>query len=90
MTHKNESQITAYLAGVDYAQSHAPYFRDAPLSGEFSGESMPEIADAYGLSTDEYEVSGTLAYAWADDFEDGYFAHVSTVRNDEELGEGQW
>ena len=75
-------QTDAYRAGVDYAQSHSPYFRDAPLSGEYAGESMPEIADAYGLPTDSDD--------WADDFEDGYFAHVSSVRMDEELGEGQW
>ena len=72
----NADEMTAYMAGIDYAMSHAPHFRDAPLSGEYAGESMPEIADAYGLNTSEDEVSGTLASDWADDFEAGYFSYV--------------
>ena len=62
-------QTPAYLAGIDYANSHAPHFRYAPLSGEWSGESMPEIADAYDLPTDSDD--------WADDFEEGYFSVAS-------------
>ena len=76
-------QTDAYRAGVDYANSHAPHFRDAPLSGEYAGESMPEIADAYELSTDEDEVSGTRAYAWADDFEAGYFSVATYEAEDD-------
>ena len=76
-------QTDAYRAGVDYAQLHAPYFRENPLSGEWAGESMSEIAYAYGLSTDEDEVSGTLAYDWADDFEAGYFS-VATYEDEDD------
>lgn len=55
----------AYLAGVDMAKSHDPDFRDAPLSGEWAGESMPEIAYAYGLDEDDE--------FWPDEFEAGYY-----------------
>ena len=75
---RNTMTDTAFLAGQEHALRHLPYFRIAPLSGEYAGESMPEIAHAYGLPTDSDD--------WADDFEAGYFTIVATY---EAEGEGR-
>jgi len=40
----------AFLAGQEHALAHAPDFRESPLSGEWAGESVPEIAHADGLA----------------------------------------
>ena len=53
----------AYKAGADWFQSVG--HREAPLSGEWSGESMPEIGDWYGIDLSDSGV--------ADDFEDGFY-----------------
>ena len=74
--------VSAYMAGVQHAENHAPHFRESPLSGEWAGESMPEIAATYGLPTDSDE--------WADDFQDGYEAARSAANLDAELGAGNY
>lgn len=74
----------AYEAGQKMAHEHAPYFREAPLSGELAGESMPEIAHQYGIVEDAY---GEPAVDWADDFEEGYYS-VSEQWRQGELDDG--
>lgn len=41
-------------------------WRESPLSGEWAGESMPEIGERYGIDLDDPFV--------ADDFEEGYWS----------------
>ena len=56
----------AFLAGKRHAEDYG--WREAPLSGEWSGESVPELSERYDMDLfDDY-------YATA--FEDGFFATV--------------
>lgn len=56
----------AYLAGRRHAEDFG--FRDAPLSGEWAGESIPELSERYDLDLyDDYFASA---------FEDGFYAAI--------------
>jgi hypothetical protein len=53
----------SYLAGKEWYEVVG--YRDAPLSGEWAGESMPEIARYFGIDNDDFD---------ADEFEEGFFS----------------
>lgn len=54
----------AYKAGADHLVAYG--YRDAPLSGEWAGESMTELSLEYGIDLHDPDI--------ADLFEQGFFA----------------
>ena len=64
-----------YNAGVMWFALVGP--RQAPLSGEWAGESMPEIGDRYGIDLGDEAV--------ADGFEEGFF--WTMARDEDERNE---
>ena len=55
----------AYAAGYDWGQAE-PNRTSEPLSGEWAGESIPELSRAYGLDLHDSDI--------ADSFEAGFYA----------------
>lgn len=67
----------AYAAGVDHAQGfkglpNLDLDLLAPLSGEWAGESIPELTALYGV--DLFDSDN------ADEFEDGFYGALSSGR----------
>ena len=62
--------VAAYNAGRDHYE--AVGYREAPLSGEWAGESMGELSMTYGVDLSEY----------ADAFEDGF--HSASMEDGDE------
>ncbi len=58
------TESKAHKAGRAYYRDVG--WRDAPLSGEWAGESMPEIGERYGIDLSDSDN--------ADDFEAGYWS----------------
>ena len=66
---RTKEEQEAYSAGIQHYLEHG--YRKAPLSGEWAGESIPELSSTYNVD---------LADSWlADQFEDGYWYAFSTV-----------
>lgn len=58
----------SYAAGREWAE--AVGHRDSPLSGEWAGESIPEIAAHFGIDLDKFDL---------DAFEEGFFAALDDL-----------
>ncbi len=56
--------VAAYNAGREHYQNYG--YREAPLSGEWAGESMGELSTTYGVDLSDPDMQ--------DAFEDGYFS----------------
>jgi hypothetical protein len=52
-----------FAAGKFLAESHAPYYREYPLSGEWGGESISEIACRFDIDGDDWEDAFEAGYA---------------------------
>ena len=63
---------SAYQSGRDHYE--AVGYREAPLSGEWAGESMGELSTQYGIDLSDCEV--------ADCFEDGFWSAAYDERMD--------
>jgi len=56
--------------------------REAPLSGEFGGESIPELSDFYGLDLTDREL--------ADAFEEGFYEAQDEEQPEEATIDPSW
>ena len=58
----SDETTIAIQAGIEWA--HTVGYREAPLSGEWSGESIPELSDRFGIDLWDADI--------ADAFEEGF------------------